>query len=101
MIGEDRTGAVRRPAPPQDRPTDDHTSAAHDTRLARQAAHDALAEIRRRPYRHTVGIGALHLRDGTRRGIRYACRELWPHLTAAGRTAAQTLVATAEAAASD
>ncbi|WP_275579470.1 DUF3631 domain-containing protein [Mycobacterium riyadhense] len=38
MIGEGRPGDVRRPAPPQDRPTDDHTSAAQSSAYDRLVA---------------------------------------------------------------
>ncbi|MGV7687138.1 hypothetical protein PJN34_23320 [Mycobacterium kansasii] len=67
----------------------------------RQQVDNALYEIRRRPYRPTCGIGAYHRRDQHHRTVKWICRELWAHLDADGRTAAQLLVATAEAAAND
>jgi hypothetical protein len=50
---------------------------------------------RRRP---STGLRAAGLRDGHRRGVAYACRELWAYLDGDGRSAAAALVAQAEAA---
>jgi hypothetical protein len=102
---EDGGGPVTTRAPHNESSSDSATTTTtlglNDTVTSREAVDVALAEIRRRPYKPTCGIGAYHLRDGHRRGVRYACRELWAHLTADGRSAAELLVALAEAAADD
>jgi hypothetical protein len=64
----------------------------------RQAVHDELAAIRRRPYRPSTGLRASGYREGYAASLRWVLSDLIDHLDPVGRARLASIVARSEAA---